>query len=110
MANYAEGAIFLTGGCDAVRGNERVNFDGEDLFACLSTSNATLRFDPRADTFTAMAPMPHARQRHAAAVLNGELYVMGGRDSNDDLVTAIDVSVCRQIHAGTSGALRIKIS
>lgn len=98
MANYMSnggndesGFILLTGGCDSLKGNERVNFDGEDLFACLSSSNVTLRFDPFANTFTTMAPMPHARQRHAAAAVGGHLVVVGGRDSNDDLVTEIDV-------------------
>mmetsp|Transcript_20466 Transcript_20466/g.38288 ORF Transcript_20466/g.38288 Transcript_20466/m.38288 type:complete len:419 (+) Transcript_20466:171-1427(+) len=80
--------IILTGGCDSANGNERVNFGGDDLFACLSTSNRTLQFD--GNSFTELAPMPHARQRHAAAVVNGELYLIGGRDSNDELVTAID--------------------
>lgn len=106
MANYVPGPggddetgyILLTGGCDAPKGNERLPSDNEeeqDLFACLSTSDITLRFDPWANRFTEMAPMPHARQRHAAVVVGGgrHLVVLGGRDANDDLVTAIDVRV-----------------
>lgn len=98
MANYMQGDngdedgfIIITGGCDSIKGNERANFGEDDLFACFSTSNVTLKFDPFANTFETMATMPHERQRHAAAVMNGELYVFGGRDSNDDLVAAIDV-------------------
>jgi hypothetical protein len=52
----------------------------------------TLKFDPFANTFEVMAKMPHARQRHTAAVMNGEVYVFGGRDSEDILVATIDVS------------------
>jgi hypothetical protein len=52
----------------------------------------TLKFDPFANTFEVMAEMPHVRQRHTAAVMNGEVYVFGGRDSDDSLVAAIDVS------------------
>ena len=103
MANYMdygedeEGFIIITGGCDSVKGNERIPDGlglGEDLFACTGTSNATIKFDPFANTFTTLQPMPHARQRHAAAVVQGELYVFGGRDSLDNLVPAIDVSIC----------------
>lgn len=101
MANYLEGEngdedgfIVITGGCNSPKGNERVNFDGEDLFSCLSTSNKTLKFDPFANTFEELAEAPHERQRHAAVVMDGELYVLGGRDSNDDLVAAIDVRIC----------------
>jgi hypothetical protein len=99
-ANYMQGEngdedgfVVITGGCNSPKGNERINLDGEDLFTCVSTSNVTLKFDPLANTFEEMAEMPHARQRHAAAVMNGEVYVFGGRDSNDTLVAAIDVSV-----------------
>ena len=104
MANYVpgengdeDGFVIITGGCDSVKGNERIQIDGDngtkiDLFACVSTNVKTLKFDPFANTFTELAPAPHERQRHAAAVVNGEVYVVGGRDSNDELVTAIDVS------------------
>lgn len=86
-----DGFIIITGGCDSPKGNERANFGDGDLFACFSTSNKTLMFDPFANDFKEMAVMPHARQRHAAAVAHGELYLLGGRDSDDALVTAIDV-------------------
>lgn len=104
MANYMPGPgnddetgfILLTGGCDSPKGNERLVSDDpneQDLFICTSTSNQTLRFDPVANTFTTVATMPHARQRHAATVVGRYLVVLGGRDTNDDLVTAIDVRV-----------------
>lgn len=99
MANYMpgengdeDGFIVITGGCNSLKGNERLTVDGKDLFACVSSSNATLKFDPFLNSFEIMMDAPHERQRHAAAVMNGELYVLGGRDSNDTLVTAIDVS------------------
>mmetsp|Transcript_12275 Transcript_12275/g.22773 ORF Transcript_12275/g.22773 Transcript_12275/m.22773 type:complete len:439 (-) Transcript_12275:137-1453(-) len=100
MANYwqgdngdEDGFVIITGGCNSLKGNERLSGIGEggaDLFACLSTSNATLKFDPFANTFQEMAQAPHERQRHAAALMNGQVFVLGGRDSNDNLVTAID--------------------
>jgi hypothetical protein len=104
MANYMQGEngdedgfIIITGGCNSPNGNERVSIDGvNDLFACWSTSNKTLQFDPFSNVFEELAEAPHERQRHAAVVQNTnngkELFVLGGRDSNDNLVTAIDVS------------------
>jgi len=97
MANYMEGPngdedgfVIITGGCDAVNGNERANFGEDDLFSCFSSGNKTLKFDPFTESFETMTDMLHERQRHGGAVIDGELYVIGGRDSNDDLVAAID--------------------
>ena len=85
-----DGFVMLVGGCDSLKGNERVNFDGEDLFACLSTTNRTLKFDPFENKFEQVADAPHVRQRHGAAAIQGEIYVVGGRDTDDALVSAID--------------------
>lgn len=98
MANYVpgengdeDGYILITGGCNSVKGNERITANGTDLFACFSTSNRTLKFDPFTETFEELAQAPHERQRHAAVFSNGELYLIGGRDSDDALVASIDV-------------------
>jgi hypothetical protein len=99
MANYMQGPngdedgfVIISGGCDALNGNTRANFGGDDLFTCLNTSSKTLKFDPFTETFETMADMLNERQRHAGAVIDGEVYVIGGRDSEDKLVAAIDVS------------------
>ena len=84
--------IIITGGCDAEKGNERANFGDGDLFACLSTTDRTLKFDPFDMSFTELKAAPHPRQRHAAVVYEGLVYVFGGRDNDDNLVAAIDVS------------------
>ena len=66
MTNYMQGDngdedgfIIITGGCNSVNGNKRVNYGGDKLFACSSTSTKTLKFDPLANTFTEMANAPH---------------------------------------------------
>jgi hypothetical protein len=86
------GFVIITGGCDSPKGNERADFD-PNLFICTSTSTATLHFDPFTGTFATLAPAPHERQRHTAVVFDNELYVLGGRDTEDNLVTAVDVSM-----------------
>ncbi|XP_047390764.1 kelch repeat and BTB domain-containing protein 12 isoform X1 [Sciurus carolinensis] len=41
-------------------------------------SNALLQYDPSQDRWRERAPMRHAKYRFSAAVLNGEIYVLGG--------------------------------
>ena len=116
MANYMaggengnddeQGFIIITGGCDSLKGNERIQVPAEtntegsetdemvDLFACLSTTNKAFKFDPFTQAITEIANLPNERQRHAAVVIQNELWLLGGRDSNDNVVTAIDVSFC----------------
>ena len=45
----------------------------------LATERAVSRYDPALGAWAAVAPMPAARSMHAAAVLGGRLYVLGGR-------------------------------
>lgn len=42
------------------------------------TIRKTLRYEPAADLWTAMAGMRKGRRQHAAVVLNGALHVIGG--------------------------------
>jgi hypothetical protein len=56
-------------------------------------------FDPATGRFTALAPMPHARDHAFAVQHGGRIYVAGGRESNatadgdvfDDTVAEVDV-------------------
>ena len=41
--------------------------------------NTVYEYDPGQDTWTTRAPMPSARSGGAAAVVNGKIYVAGGR-------------------------------
>lgn len=89
-----DGFIIITGGCDDPLGNQRNKTEALkeinlDFFYCTSVTGKTLKFDPFENTFTAMENAPEQRYRHAAAVYNGELYVIGGRDAMDNLVKEI---------------------
>ena len=56
------GRIFVLGGVDANSAPSVLNEE----------------YDPKADTWTARAPMPYPRWRHGAAFVNGKIYVVGG--------------------------------
>ncbi len=39
-------------------------------------------YDPKADTWTARAPLPTARSGHGSVLYRGKIFVMGGEGSN----------------------------
>ena len=49
----------------------------------------TWEYDPAADTFTERAPIPHAVGGAAAGIINGHLYLAGGRDATDTVVNLV---------------------
>ena len=68
------GILYAAGGFG---GN--INSIGDENCCELDTVEA---YDPATDTWTAKAPMPTARGFVAAGVINGILYVVGGRSGN----------------------------
>lgn len=69
----------------SARGALNANFINETLYAVggsfdkpLSTNEA---YDPSANAWTHKAPMPTARHHAASSVIDGKLYIIGGRVS-----------------------------
>jgi N-acetylneuraminic acid mutarotase len=57
-----------------------------------SAQPSTWEYDPVTDTFTdltASAPFPHPVGGGASGVINGHLYVAGGRDANSEIVNLV---------------------
>ena len=48
-------------------------------------------YDPQADAWTQLASMGIARRNHASAAVGGKLYVFGGIDSGERLVSTAEV-------------------
>lgn len=65
------GKLYVFGGCGR---NSEGNHDCR-----VSTTNALEVYDPQSNAWTAKAPMPTPRSLMAAAVIEGKLYVAGGR-------------------------------
>lgn len=85
-------AIILAGGCTS--GNK--NF-GVGYF-CETFSKEAYAFYPSTENFEQLPDMPVKRYRHAAAVIDGKIYLVGGRnqdesnpENSDELVKQIDV-------------------
>jgi serine protease AprX len=72
---YANGAIYLVGGRSAL--------------SRLTAQPQTWRYDPLADTWTTLAPLPLGLGGAGSGVIGGHLYVVSGADANDTLSLAV---------------------
>jgi len=84
---------YLTGGCNSVTGNRFVAEFG--AFVCESVSDALYVFDLTTESFITKAtePLPEPRYRHAGVLANNQVWLVGGRDVQDFLISNVDVSV-----------------
>lgn len=80
--------IIVTGGCDS----SQVCPSTADFCYCTSITNKVHSYKPEDNNWEVLAPLPSPRFRHgAAAVGNNKLYVFGGRDLSDNIITSVDV-------------------
>jgi hypothetical protein len=87
------GRIIIAGGC--VSGN---NFLDENVteypgYYCTDVTSDVYEFDPdpNVKAFTKMASLSSPRYRHAAAVWEDKLYLIGGKDVEENYVTSVEV-------------------
>jgi len=73
--NIANGKIYLVGG-----------YNTGDVS---SAQPNTWEYNPVADSFTERAPIPHAVGGAAYGIINGHLYVAGGRDATNTVVNLV---------------------
>eukprot|EP00640_Fibrocapsa_japonica_P000372 CAMPEP_0113939490 /NCGR_PEP_ID=MMETSP1339-20121228/5799_1 /TAXON_ID=94617 /ORGANISM="Fibrocapsa japonica" /LENGTH=374 /DNA_ID=CAMNT_0000943001 /DNA_START=44 /DNA_END=1165 /DNA_ORIENTATION=- /assembly_acc=CAM_ASM_000762 len=78
--------IYLIGGCNG----EQVS-DGQGGYYCDSITDAVIEFRiSNMGSTTLSSTAPQKRYRHAAVLWENEIYLFGGRDENDVIITAID--------------------
>jgi len=82
--------VFIVGGCDSPQGNVRAEWD-DSMFYCSTVTDRTIAYDPAQDTFVSKKNMLRERYRHAAAVVNGMIWIIGGRDADDNTVHEVDM-------------------
>lgn len=88
----SDDGVYIAGGCDDPNGNVFVDDPDFPGFSCGSISDTLYRFDVSESTIREVAKMPRPRYRHAAFGIQGRLWLVGGRDLNDDIVVEVDVS------------------
>jgi hypothetical protein len=94
-ANPSDGLIYIAGGCDAENGN--VYNMATTYFDCSSITNAFYSFNPIAKEFQTLPSMLRERNRHAAAISQNRLWLIGGRNQASDVVFEIDVSTFSEL-------------
>jgi hypothetical protein len=72
---------------DSPKGNE---FSG-DYFFCATVSDDLYVFDAQDWSFGTRDTLPRQRYRHCGEVINNQLWLLGGRDVDDGLLSEVDV-------------------
>lgn len=81
-----EPKVYIIGGCS----KDQLCPINEYCY-CPEVSNSCNIFYIKTQTWKNCSLAPRGRCRHSATVLNGKIYLLGGRDVNDNLITEIDV-------------------
>ena len=82
--------VYIAGGCDSQNGNE---WDNDlRIHLCRNISDSFFAFHVLDNTVTELPDMPVARYRHASVAVNNQVWLLGGRDLDDAIVSSVDVS------------------
>ena len=92
-----DGLVYIAGGCIHASGS--VYNPPSGILQCFETTDQFYSFDPDSNSFTNLPRALRNRYRHASAIANGKLYLVGGLTTSNDLILEVDVSlsspVCR---------------
>lgn len=81
VAETVENKIYITGGCSG----------DQNGYSCPSLNSRVVIYDPIQETFKFGASAPRPRYRHSTGVVGTKLYVVGGRDLADAVISEVDV-------------------
>jgi N-acetylneuraminic acid mutarotase len=79
--------IYLAGGCST----NQVCPPEFSFCYCQELTNKTEAYHPASDTWTTLSDMIRPRYRHGAAAIGSKIYLIGGRDIQDNIIQEIDV-------------------
>src|SRR5881227_2050040 len=79
-ANMPDVRAFMASGYNSANGKIYL-VSGYNTGQVISAQPDTWEYDPVANTFTSKTPIPHSVGGAASGVINGHLYVAGGRDA-----------------------------
>lgn len=88
-----EDRVYLFGGCTS---DQTCTVDKTDPYLprtcyCQSITNKCTYYIPGTNKWKMCAPAPTERYRHAWAKVDGKVYLIGGRDVADSIITKIDI-------------------
>jgi len=85
VSSGTQKVIVVFGGC--VSGNDCP--PNTDYCFCSEITNKTTAFDPEQGTWRDLATAPAPRYRHMSAVVGSLLFIFGGRDLDDNILTTV---------------------
>ena len=80
-------AIYLVGGC----ANDQEWVAGAGMYLCAGLTKATEKYLPTTDAYDTLPEAPRSRYRHTAAAVGSRIFIFGGRDIADNIITEVDV-------------------
>lgn len=86
-ASTVANTIYIIGGCDSAKGNEEV--PGSDYKVCTDISEKVMKYDVTGNSWTMGQAMSRPRFRHAAATVGTHIYIIGGRDVEDNILKTV---------------------
>jgi hypothetical protein len=86
-ARGAPAAVALDGHLIAIGGERRVPGGGAGAYESVADVAA---YDPQSDRWDVLPPLRHARNHLAAAVIDGRIYAVGGRDASSMLLPYLE--------------------
>jgi len=82
-------SIVLIGGCAAENGNEWMDDEFGGGYYCTEFSKRAVAFFPENGEFKDLPELPGFRSRHSAVTIGKKIFVIGGRDEQDNVLTDV---------------------
>ena len=99
LAAVVNDKIYVIGGASTPPGSNQVSIDQQHAQVCLGTVE---EYDPATNTWRERSPMPTPRNHAAIGVVNGKIYVIGGRVGAAFIGLSTDVSVVEEYDPATN--------
>jgi N-acetylneuraminic acid mutarotase len=99
VAAVVNDKIYVIGGATTPPGSHQTSIDQMQAQVCLGTVE---EYDPATNTWRDRTPMPTPRNHAAIGVVNGKIYVIGGRTGAAFIGLASDVSVVEEYDPATN--------
>jgi N-acetylneuraminic acid mutarotase len=93
IAENVNGKIYVIGGVTTMDNTTDVAFSGQGPARVLGVNQV---YDPAANTWTTKSPMPTGRNHAFSGVVNGKIYVIGGRIGHGFVTTSSNTDVVEE--------------
>jgi N-acetylneuraminic acid mutarotase len=93
IAENVNGKIYVIGGATTMENTTDTAFNGQGPARVLGTNQM---YDPTTNTWTARSAMPTGRNHAFSGVVNGKIYVIGGRIGHGFVTTSSNTDVVEE--------------